>query len=85
MRVAAQQLMSKQGVRGLFKGGATRSLEIALGGMIFFTVLEHAQALLGDKPSTASAAATPSVAVAPSPPPRAQNVDEGFDFVPSFA
>lgn len=91
MRLAAQQLMQKQGVRGLFKGGGARSLEIALGGMIFFTVLEHAQALLAEKPPTADTAVA-AAPVRPSPPPRAQNVDrwlmgdEGLDLVlPSFA
>lgn len=68
LRAAAGDLLRKQGVRGLFRGAGARSLEIAIGGMVFFTVLEHVQKML-----TPTAAAN----VTDAPAPAAQLEPEG--------
>ena len=55
----------RKGVRALFRGSGLRSLEIALGGAIFFSVLTAATAIIQgevvvpDEPSSGRAPPTP--------------------------
>lgn len=43
---AISQLIRTRGLRGLFRGASMRMLEVALGGVIFFTSLEAGRAWL---------------------------------------
>jgi len=60
MKSAASELLRNKGVRGLFRGAGARSLEIALGGMVFFTVLERAQYILAQQTVGASSDTAPA-------------------------
>jgi len=61
---ATLNLVRSKGLRGLFRGGAMRSLEIALGGAVFFSVLQGVTALMQgpEAPSTPDAAVVPPAA-----------------------
>lgn len=61
---ATVNTVRSKGLRGLFRGGAMRSLEIALGGAVFFSVLQAATALIQGVP-TDEAHSIPDTVVLP--------------------
>jgi solute carrier family 25 S-adenosylmethionine transporter 26 len=62
---AAVNMVRSKGLRSLFRGGAMRSLEIALGGAVFFSVLQAATELIQGVPTNEGHSAPDTVV----PPP----------------